>query len=184
MACEGAGAGGETGDGQCRVSVHYEGEGEPGTGHTKTGVLHWQMSCTRQQNLCLQREKRNGTLSKSGYNINIETYFIWTKQFNLFNLLIENFKVSSMISANIRMHGSPETCKQVVDYADLCSEPEVTWWGRGLLPCEDATWAWPRGATPRGHRWWCWPACRTPSSSVCGPCPRASGEFYPDKEII
>ena len=45
MACEGAGAGGETEDGQCRVSVHYEGEGDPGTGvtchtgHTKTEVL-------------------------------------------------------------------------------------------------------------------------------------------------
>ena len=37
MACEGAGAGGETEDGQCRVSVHYE--GDEGTGHTKTGVL-------------------------------------------------------------------------------------------------------------------------------------------------
>ena len=46
MPCEGAGASGEMEDegGKCRVSVHYEGEGDPGTGVTngaaaKTGVL-------------------------------------------------------------------------------------------------------------------------------------------------
>ena len=46
MPCEGAGASGEMEDeeGKCRVSVHYEGEGDPVTNVTngaaaKTGVL-------------------------------------------------------------------------------------------------------------------------------------------------